>query len=297
MSTPATEAPLMWPPPAMHAPIVIDLGTTGAKDYWEFAPDQDVIFLGGRAPHTADKLQTKGGHNIMVVGGNFQPAGAATGTLAFFGVTGQVWIDGAAIDNRNTHNGQDGIDIAGGGGAQPDLVVQNTRVVNVNGALTSGHADVLQTQGTVGAIKLYNVTGTTNYQGIFIAPQYQPPPKSAVLRNVNLSYTAPTTNDGSAYSYLLWTLDAASETPYPIRFTHVYVQPRPGQSAVESAVWPKAEGGAHQTDKTITWPNLPYRGGVTVGSHADFAPAAHTGENFKDSQAVMAAATKSDGHR
>ncbi len=285
ITTPA--APLMWAPPTMTNPTIIDLSKTGGKDYWQFSPDQDVIFVGGTATDTADKLQTQGGHNIMVLGGNFQPSGAATGTLAFYGVTGEVWIDGATINNANTHNGQDGIDIAGGGGAQPDLVVQNTQVLNVNGAYSSGHADVLQTQGLAGNIELYNVTGTTNYQGLFISPQYQPETKSATIANVNLSYTGPTTNDGSHYSYLLWTLDSASEKPYPIAFDNVYVQPRAGQDALTDTVWPTGAGGAVQSGSTITWPTLPYSGGVTVGTHADFADSAKIGVNFKDTQALL----------
>ncbi len=291
MTITTTAAPLMWAPPTMTNPTIIDLSKTGGQDYWQFSPDQDVIFVGGTATDTADKLQTQGGHNIMLLGGNFQPSGAATGTLAFYGVTGEVWIDGATIDNAHAQHGQDGIDIAGGGGAQPDLVVQNTQVLNVNGASSSGHADVLQTQGLAGNIDLYNVSGTTNYQGLFISPQYQPETKSATLENVNLSYTGPATNDGSHYSYLLWTLDSASEKPYPIAFDNVYVQPRAGQDAITDTVWPTAAGGAVQTGNAVSWPNLPYRGTVTVGTHADFADSTQIGVNFKDTQALLHAAT------
>jgi hypothetical protein len=291
MTTSTTTAPLMWAPPTMNNPTIIDLSKTGGQDWWQFSPTQDVIFIGADTVRTADKLQTQGGHNIMVLGGEYQPTGSATGTMSFYGVTNEVFVDGVHIDNKNSHSGMDGIDISGGG-AQPNLVIQNSLIENINGAKSAGHADMVQTQGTAGDIKMYNVSGTTNYQGLFLAPQYQPETKSAELHNVNISYTGPTTNDGSAISYLVWTLDdPKTEKAYPITFDNVYVAPRDGQQAIEAAVWPKAELGATQNGNEISWPSLPYKGSVTVGTHANFADSTTLGLNFKDGQALADAAS------
>jgi hypothetical protein len=295
--TSTTDAPLMWAPPTMNNPTIIDLSKTGGQTWWNFAPDQDVIFIGDSQNVRTDKIQTQGGHNIEVLGGDYQPTTAPTGTFAFYGVNGTAFVDGVHIDNSKS-SGTDGIDISGG--ANTSLVVQNSSIVNVNGAYSggqaaggNGHADGIQTQGNIGGeVHIHNMHITTNYQGIFIAPQYQINPSQVVLDNVDLHYTAGTANDGSQTSYLLWTNDnPATEQHVPWSFNNVYVDPRPGQQAIESAVWPKAEGGAVQNGDQISWPNLPYKGSVTVGNHADFTDASKIGLNFHDAQTLVSAAT------
>jgi len=287
----ATAAPLEWAPPVMHAPVIVDLALAPTQEWWRFPLGQDAIFLGADTVRTAS-LGVTGGHNIMVLGGDYQPAGGGH-AMAFYDTTGTVWIDGAVIDMKKTGAGaNDGIDIAGNAASPPDLYVQNTRIVNVHGSYSKAHSDAVQTQGPAGELGFYNVTATTDYQGIFIAPQYQPAIKSATLDNVNLRYTGPVTDTGSAYSYLLWTLDDPKlEKPYPITFDNVYVEPRAGQSAIADAVWPDGAAGAVQHGDHIGWPGLPYSGSVTVGSHADFADGSMIGLDFHDAPMLIDAAS------
>ncbi len=272
---------LRWAPPAMNNPTVIDLNTTGNKTYWQFSPNQDVIFLGANKVDTNTRLQTDGGHNIMVLGGDFQPTGHAVGTLYFGNLTGEAWVDGVHINNVNAGQ-RDGIDINGAPGSHPNLVVQNSIIENISGAQSGVHGDMVQTQGPTGDLDFYNVTGTTNYQGLFIAPQHDT--GSATLENVNLRYTGPT-DAGSNSSYLLWTLDDSTEKPYPISFNNVYVEPRAGTAAEESTVWPKhslSDIGNTVQGNQISWPSLPYSGHVTVGAPpgGDFVNPANIGTNF-----------------
>jgi len=300
MALNATNAPLMYAPPPMVDPTIIDLSTTGSQNYWSFSNSQDVIFVNSAGTTlSTSKVQVQGGHNIEMLGLDIATQPGATGAIALYGLTGTAFVDGVHIDNAKA-SGTDGIDIAGGNnGAGVSLVVQNTNIDNVNGAKdggqasdSNGHADGIQMQGSVGGeIDLYNVDVSTNYQGIFISPQYSTEPSAAHLTNVSLSYTGPADNKGNVHSYLLWTLDGGGEKAYPFTFDSVYVQPRDGQQAVEDAVWPKAEGGAVQNGDQISWPSLPYTGAVTVGSHADFADASKIGVHFTDAQALIAAST------
>lgn len=292
-----TDAPLMWTPPTMNNPTVIDLSKTGGQDYWQFSDNQDVIFVGDTSHVRTDKIQTQGGHNIMVLGGDYQPTTAPTGTMAFYGAKGTVFVDGVHIDNSKS-SGTDGIDISGG--QNTSLVVQNTSIENVNGAFSggqaasgNGHADGIQIQGDLGGqVELHNLHVTTNYQGLFMSPQYAIAPSQVTLDNVDLHYTADASNDGRSTSYLLWSNDDPSQQKHvPWSFNNVYVQPRDGQQAIESAVWPKAGMGAVQNGNQITWPNMPYKGAVTVGDHASYADSTKIGANFHDASALVSAAT------
>jgi hypothetical protein len=280
----------------MSNPTVIDLSKTGGQDYWSFSDNQDVIFIGDTSHTRTDKIQTQGGHNIMVLGGDYQVNTAPTGSLAFYGATGTVFVDGVHIDNSKS-SGTDGIDISGG--QNTSLVVQNTSIENVNGAFSggqaasgNGHADGIQIQGDLGGqVDLHNVHVSTNYQGLFMSPQYSIAPSKVTLDNVDLHYTSDASNDGRTTSYLLWSNDDPSQQQHvPWSFNNVYVQPRDGQQAIESAVWPKAGMGAEQNGDQITWPNMPYTGAVTVGDHASFVDATKTGANFHDANALVAAA-------
>jgi hypothetical protein len=296
MST-TTNAPLMWAPPTMNNPTIVDLSKTGGQDWWQFSDNQDVIFIGDTAHTRTDKIQTEGGHNIMVLGGDYQPTTAPTGTFAFYGAKGTVFVDGAHIDNAKS-SGTDGIDISGG--ANTSLVVQNTSIENVNGAYSggqaaggNGHADGIQIQGDLGGqVQLHNLHVSTNYEGLFMAPQYPVHPSQVTLDNVDLHYTGAKSNDGSQTTYLLWTNDdPAKEAHVPWSFNNVYVAPRAGEQAIETAVWPKAEGGAVQNGDQISWPSLPYKGSVTVGDHSSFADASKIGSHFIDGQALINSVT------
>ncbi|MGE5504042.1 MAG: hypothetical protein ACM31L_06420 [Actinomycetota bacterium] len=287
-----TDAPLMWSPPTMNNPTIVDLSKTGGQDWWHFDDNQDVIFIGDTAHVRNAKIQTEGGHNIMVLGGEYQPTGAPTGTFAFYGAKGTVFVDGVHIDNSKS-SGTDGIDISGG--AQTSLVVQNSSIENVNGAFSggqsdsgNGHADGIQVQGDLGGqVNLHNLHITTDYQGLFISPQYAIAPSKVTADHVDLHYTAGQANDGNPISYLLWTNDdPAHQVHVPWSFNEVYVQPRDGQSAIQDTVWPKAGMGAEQNGDQISWPSLGYTGHVTVGNHSSFVDSTKIGANFHDTQAL-----------
>jgi Ca2+-binding RTX toxin-like protein len=277
----AATADMKWAFPELHNPTIIDLSKTGSQDWWQFRPDEDVIFIGAKTPRTLDKLQTDGGHNIVVLGGDYQPVGdSKSATLHFLNLYGSVHVEGVHIDSKNAS--QDGIAVAGAAGHQPDVTVQNSLIENIHGAQSNIHADGFQTHGSVGNMRFYNVTVATDYQGFFIAPQYDPPHKSADFENVNVKYTGA---GAQGVSYEYWFLDDKSEHAYPITLKNVYATERPGQHAEDASVWPKASLGdsthAVRTGDSITWPGLPYQGSITVGSPAhDFGATGKNGLNY-----------------
>ncbi|HLO76689.1 MAG TPA: calcium-binding protein [Magnetospirillum sp.] len=270
---------MKWAFPTLENPTIIDLSKTGSQDWWQFGANEDVIFIGANTPRTLDKLQTDGGRNIVVLGGDFQPTGdSRSATLHFLNLNGSVHVEGVHIDSKNSS--QDGIAVAGAPGHQPDVTVQNCVIENIHGTEGGVHADVFQTHGSVGNMRFYNVTGDTSYQGFFISPQYDPPHKSADFENVNISY-----NGGSGYTYQYWFLDGDNQKPYPVTLKNVYATERSGQTAETGSVWPK-EGmgdlGAVRVGNQITWPKMPYKGAITVGEPAkNFGDTSKVGLNFK----------------
>ena len=102
-------------------------------------------------------------------------------------MNGHAYVEGAHIDNKNAGM-RDGIAVYSAPGKQADITLQNVRIDNVTGIEAGFHGDVFQQHGPMGNIHMYNVTGSTNYQGIRIAPQW--PVKSADLERVDMSYNS-----------------------------------------------------------------------------------------------------------
>jgi hypothetical protein len=209
-SNPATR----WSAPTLKPNhTVIDLSKTGSKTIWNFAPDEDVLFIGADQVRTLDRLQTTGGHNIVLLGGKFQPASqkSAAGTLNFTQVTGSVYVEGVHIDHRNVGE-KDAIGFYGAAGRDADFILQNALIQNVKGSYRGIHGDVFQPQGPVGDLKFYNVTGTTTYQGLFLQPKN--PIKSVTLENVEMKKLP----GGDPKSWLYYFSQPATRNiPFPSR--------------------------------------------------------------------------------
>ncbi len=54
---------------------------------------------------------------------------------------------------------------------RPDIYIEDSRVVNVNGAKGANHSDVYQPQGAIGHLYIHGLTASSNYQGLFLPPQ------------------------------------------------------------------------------------------------------------------------------
>jgi hypothetical protein len=279
---------LRWAPPPVVNPIVVHVPTSyyGAT----FPSDRDVLLL---MPHEVrwSTINITGGHNVRLIGGAtvLNTDNGATGVIRFSGQSGSVFIEGTEIDVNGRSD--DGIDVAGSPAPPytlfPDVYIENCRITGLDGTFHTNHADVIQTQGSIGRLFIDKLTGQSNYQGIFIPPQF--PIKSAHISRVNLSY-AP---GGQRWTYLLWLLDPqTNEAPYPVDLSDVWIKPRPGQDVAANAVAPWA--GAINSDRLpigaiarggghVTWPRSNRVSGYVssgVPSGGDFVPAGSVGLGY-----------------
>ncbi|MEM9128323.1 MAG: putative Ig domain-containing protein, partial [Pseudomonadota bacterium] len=257
----ASGLPRRYDLPDLSAnPTIVDLAQTQESQF-SFAANEDVIFLGGDAVDMPNRVKTTGGQNIVLLGGTFISSNVTSSTLRFGDVTGSVFIDSVHIDNSKVF-GQDGIVVAGAAGTTPNVTLQNVLIENIGGTFEGSHGDVFQPQGPIGDLKIYNLTGSSSYQGFFI-PQ-QPDASgaelgSATIENVNLRHVP----GPHSTSILLWLGD-----DYETYLNNVFVTQKLGQRAENSSVAPFATelDGAVRFDDTIVWPNSPITGEVEIGT-------------------------------
>ena len=269
---------LTWNPPALTNPITVKV-SSGKSFYGPFPDQQDVIV---KMPATlmTNNIKVVGGRNLRLIGGSIAPASGLGFVVRFVDVTGSVFIEGVEIDGKNLSG--DGINVSGKMGFTPDVYIQNVRVVNINGFTAGEHADIFQAQGDIGKLHIDHLTGTSNYQGLFLRPQFMV--TSATIKNVNLSYFP---NPHQQVTYLLWMRDAEDSTKtYPVSLESVYIQPREGQTVAGQSVFPSERSKwakAVEEHGQVTWPvGSHIKGYVTSGKPAagDFVPAAKIGINY-----------------
>jgi hypothetical protein len=195
---------LRWAPPALSNPITIALSATGqttldldnSRDYIIRYPS--VRRVGG--------LHLNGGRNIVIIGGASTVA-PHTGT----GVRNiQITDKAGVMDGRVIHI--EGLDIDGSGGGQADGIgigapsaivqIENVRITGLIGHLSDTHADVIQTWGGMKELRLYNVTGASHYNNLYLRRENSPLGPQigrVVLDHVNMfGYDNPSTWDVSS---------------------------------------------------------------------------------------------------
>ncbi len=170
--------------------------------------------------------------------------------------------------------GRDGIAFDAIAISAPEAVVElfNIRVDGVSGTFAGFHGDIVQPFGGVAELFVNGLTGSSNYQGFYLA-ETNGPIGAVTLRNVNLSYTE---NPEDETTYLLWLDDCP---PYPVRLDNVYIEPRPGQLIGSHAVQPNDTQdhncNAQQEGNEVWWPDMPETEGVVIEGtppDGDFVP-------------------------
>lgn len=241
---------LTWAPPALTDPVTAMI-LDGKEYYGPFPDDQDVLL---QMPKTSitNRIKVVGGRNLRMIGGSIRPAQGLAFMLRFVGVSGSLFIEGVDIDGKNVSG--DGINVAGKKGFTPDVYIQNARVMNINGFAAGEHADIFQAQGDIGKLHIDHLTGSSNYQGLFLRPEFLI--TSATIKNVNLRFLP---NSHQRVTYLLWMRDSEeSAKAYPILLESVYIEPREGQTVAAQAVFPSersTRAKAFENDGKVTWPS------------------------------------------
>ena len=265
-------------------PIRIKLGTgvthtslSTSRDYILEMPDTEKI--GG--------TWIDGGHNVVLIGGSITiPTGTRPGVeydserngIYISKSTGTVHIEGVSINGIGGAE-FDGIDIAA---PLATVQLENLRITEVRGTFSHFHADVVQTWGGVKDLRIDDLTGTSNYQGLTLEEDLGPM-GSAQISNVDLTATTEPPLDKGGH--MLWlTPDSNSCSSYPVSLSNVYVTPRPNLT-LGTSVWPPdnsslscGESGA----TFATWPTLPVTGGVQEGAppNGSFVPPGIAGVGY-----------------
>jgi hypothetical protein len=195
---------LRWAPPTLTNPVTISLAPTGdvslnldnSRDYIIQYPDVRRV----------GELRLVGGRNIVIVGG-----ASTIAPHSGIGVRNiQISDKAGVMDGRVVHI--EGLDIDGSGGGEADGIgigapsaivqIENTRITGLIGHLSSTHADVIQTWGGVKALRLYDVTGASHYNSLYLRRENSPlgPEIGPVtLDHVNMfGYTNPSDWDVSS---------------------------------------------------------------------------------------------------
>jgi len=193
--------PLRWAPPALTNPITVQLPVTGdvtlnldnSRDYIITYPDVRRV----------GETHLIGGHNIVIMGG----ASTIAPHTGIYARNLELSDKSGVQDGRIIHIEGLDIDASGGGEADgigiatPSAIVQieNVRITGLLGHLSSTHADVIQTWGGVKELRLYDVTGASHYNDLYLRRENSPllaPIGPVVLDHVNMfGYANPSSWD------------------------------------------------------------------------------------------------------
>jgi hypothetical protein len=188
-------------------------------------PDTPLTGRGG--------LVIEGGRNVVLIGGEIDipmQAGHAPSSDSRRGLylndqTGTVHVEGLLIRGADL---SEGIDLSEPLGAV--VQIENVRVEGVHARDESGfsdnHPDVLQTWAGPAELRVDRLSGSTDYQGFFLAPDQfgiQASPRQVLLSRVDLRGTS------CCYGYLLWL-----EGSFPMQLNDVWVTPHPPRTLSQS---------------------------------------------------------------
>lgn len=248
---------LSWEPPVLERARVIRWSASDGS-HIRLETDRDyLVVLPNRALEQGIVLD--GGRNVVMVGGEVriphqgdEPTISARRGLAIVRSTGVVHVEGLLLHGEDI---SEGVQISA-----PDAIVQlqNVAVLGLRARDQQGfrdnHPDVIQTYGNVGELRVDRLTGSTDYQGLFLSADRNGPGHGPVdLRRVNIT-GAPTAR------YLLWV--GVDEDSADVRLEDVWLGvPGRRYGALGRSVWPDENGAEparaivdHRTEvRTATW--------------------------------------------
>ncbi|HEY5333333.1 MAG TPA: hypothetical protein VIJ21_07260, partial [Solirubrobacterales bacterium] len=286
---------LAWAPPKLYRAKVVHVPNGENPAILSLDPQRDyVVKLPRQGLHGT--LEINGGHNVVVAGGEVkvpstanQTDNGADGTDTAIYVrasTGTVHIEGVLI-KADDDTQYDGIDV---NAPEATVQVENVRVEDVYGSLTSEHADVIQTWGGVKELDVDGLTARGDYQGLTVAPDLGEV-GGVHLKHVDLTAEAAPPSLARATvggGIMLW-LTEGTDTCNSATVTrkHVFIANRTGRIGSDDTVWPSPasdlECAATVSDGRVEWPALPVSGGVNLGAprHGSFVPVGVAGRSYR----------------
>lgn len=128
----------------------------------------------------------------------------------------------------------------------PNIYIQNCRAQGMHGHLSGVHSDGIQTQGVIGNLFVDKFTVYTNYQGLFLSPQFGW--KSLNLHRINVVYRAMAGVENDADTYLVAFHDLATGIDYypyepfnPIYLDRVWGWPLRNEGIAQKHVQPSTD--------------------------------------------------------
>jgi hypothetical protein len=285
---------LTWAPPKLHRAKVVYAPSGENPAILRLDTKRDYVV---KLPRHGLRgtLEINGGHNVVVMGGEVkvpstanQTDNGADGTDTAIYVrasTGTVHIEGVLI-KADDDTQYDGIDV---NAPEATVQVENVRVEDVYGSLTTEHADVIQTWGGVKELDVDGLTARGDYQGLTVAPALGDV-GSVHLKHVNLTAeAAPETLARATVGggIMLW-LTSGTDTceSATVTLKDVFIANRTSRIKSTNTVWPSSTSGlecaAAVSDGRMEWPALPVSGGVTIGTppRGEFVPEGVPGNDY-----------------
>jgi len=287
---------IKWPPPNLVNPTTMTLGTGQTSTTLD--PKKDYII---QLPPEKKVGVTEliGGRNVVIIGGHvtvpgrepeLEPKVAHFSAFHLKHQTGTVHIEGVLIDNS-----------AGGKGGDafftncPKAIVQiqNVRVEGLSGDFQGHHADVAQIGAGVGELRIDRLTGTTDYQGLFlkIEEPLRGKKRFGDMRFSRINLAAIPGSFNQALLYLTTPdfymegdvyLDQVYLKPLPTYAVN-YIVPRVTSCGLEQMRSKKCDPHfAWKEGETITWPFFEkVHGSIVEGAPAeDFVPEGSVGVGY-----------------
>lgn len=240
-------------------------------------------------------LEVNGGHNVVLTGGEITVPSSANQTdngaddtdtaLYIRAATGTVHIEGILI-RADPDTQFDGIDV---NAPEATVQVENVRMEDLYGSLTTEHADVIQTWGGAKALDVDNLTASGDYQGLTIDPSIGSL-GSADIENVDITAeprpAAPAENTVGGGIMLWLTAGTTTCQSSPVTLHNVYISDLTDRIEPVNTVWPSPSSGLAcdptVTGNSVSWPALPVTGSVTLGasSQGPFVPEGVAGNSY-----------------
>jgi hypothetical protein len=286
-----------WRPPKLTNPIRLRLETGQTSTTLD--PKRDYI-VELPAEKKVGVTELIGGRNVVILGGHVTVPGAdslpnppVTHFSAFHlkHQRGTVHIEGVLIDNSAGGKGWDAFFT---NCPQATVQIQNIRVEGLTGDFEGYHADVIQTGHGVGLLRMDHVTGTTDYQGIFLKAEPDLRGKNRFgdmyFSNINLAAFKGSFNQALLY---LTTPDYYMEGE--VHLDNVYLKPLPTYNInyvvprITPCKYEQMERGqcdrhhAWRDGKKVSWPFFPEVHGFIIEGEPeeDFVPEGSVGIGYE----------------
>lgn len=166
-------APLKWRPPLMSGATTIAIDP--ARTWYDLNPSTDYVLRMPSTVYPRGGLTIRGGRNVTLIGGHISvPETGATTLkprrgLLLLDQRGRIHVEGLRIDGPGLSEGIDLGQIFGSTVVLENIYVGTVRARDEVG-FTDNHPDVVQTWAGPKLLLIDRLSGATDFQGLFLAP-------------------------------------------------------------------------------------------------------------------------------